>query len=152
MFIGFYVPVTGSQLQHAWLQLLNGDADVENAYAGLEKKGKGKKGKGAARVADGPIQSEDKKLMHSLDMLGAFATLKVHSHAQQTQVQHQLETLQQAVMQHASIVSCCNRNVSTQSTGQKDCVVSLETHCSHPHACRHASMMFVLTQIGTWPY
>ena len=51
-------------------------ADVENAYAGLEKKGKGKKGKGAAKAADSS-QTEDKKLMHSLDMLGAFATLKV---------------------------------------------------------------------------
>ena len=56
-------------------------ADVENAYAGLEKKGKGKKGKGvaaASKAAEGS-QQEDKKLMHSLDMLGAFATLKVHS-------------------------------------------------------------------------
>lgn len=55
-------------------------ADVENAYAGLEKKGKGKKGKGvaaASKAAEGS-QQEDKKLMHSLDMLGAFATLKVH--------------------------------------------------------------------------
>ena len=52
-------------------------ADVENAYAGLEKKGKGKKGKGAAKAADSS-QTEDKKLMHSLDMLGAFATLKVY--------------------------------------------------------------------------
>ena len=53
-------------------------ADVENAYAGLEKKGKGKKGKGAAaRAVEGLNQPEDKKLMHSLDMLGAFATLKV---------------------------------------------------------------------------
>lgn len=51
-------------------------ADVENAYAGLEKKGKGKKGKGSSKVADSS-QAEDKKLMHSLDMLGAFATLKV---------------------------------------------------------------------------
>ena len=51
-------------------------ADVENAYAGLEKKGKGKKGKGAAAKAESS-QPEDKKLMHSLDMLGAFATLKV---------------------------------------------------------------------------
>ena len=52
-------------------------ADVENAYAGLEKKGKGKKGKGAAGRASESSQLEDKKLMHSLDMLGAFATLKV---------------------------------------------------------------------------
>jgi hypothetical protein len=57
-------------------------ADVENAYAGLEKKGKGKKGKGkkgkgAAAKATESSQPEDKKLMHSLDMLGAFATLKV---------------------------------------------------------------------------
>lgn len=52
-------------------------ADVENAYAGLEKKGKGKKGKVAAKAAEGSSQPEDKKLMHSLDMLGAFATLKV---------------------------------------------------------------------------
>lgn len=52
-------------------------ADVENAYAGLEKKGKGKKGKGAVKSAEGPSQPEDKKLLHSLDMLGAFATLKV---------------------------------------------------------------------------
>ncbi len=52
-------------------------ADVENAYAGLEKKGKGKKGKGAAARATESSQPEDKKLMHSLDMLGAFATLKV---------------------------------------------------------------------------
>lgn len=59
----------------------NCGADVENAYAGLEKKGKGKKGKVAAKVADGPAQPEDKKLMHSLDMLGAFATLKVCTHA-----------------------------------------------------------------------
>lgn len=51
-------------------------ADVENAYAGLEKKGKGKKGKGAAKATDSS-RPEDKKLMHSLDMLGAFATLKV---------------------------------------------------------------------------
>ena len=51
-------------------------ADVENAYAGLEKKGKGKKGKGSSKAVDGS-QAEDKKLMHSLDMLGAFATLKV---------------------------------------------------------------------------
>ena len=54
-------------------------ADVENAYAGLEKKGKGKKGKVAAKAAEGPSQPDDKKLMHSLDMLGAFATLKVCS-------------------------------------------------------------------------
>lgn len=54
-------------------------ADVENAYAGLEKKGKGKKGKGAAKAVEGAGagQGDDKKLMHSLDMLGAFATLKV---------------------------------------------------------------------------
>lgn len=54
-------------------------ADVENAYAGLERKGKGKKGKGAvkAAAAEGSSQAEDKKLLHSLDMLGAFATLKV---------------------------------------------------------------------------
>ena len=45
----------------------------------MEKKGKGKKGKGgpAAKAAPQGSQPEDKKLLHSLDMLGAFATLKV---------------------------------------------------------------------------
>ena len=55
---------------------------MENAYAGLEKKGKGKKGKGAARASEASSQPEDKKLMHSLDMLGAFATLKVCAYSQ----------------------------------------------------------------------
>lgn len=69
--------------------------DVENAYAGLEKKGKGKKGKGAAKAADSS-QPEDKKLMHSLDMLGAFATLKV------TLQQHKLLVFGQTSCWHLS--------------------------------------------------
>lgn len=70
--------------------------DVENAYAGLEKKGKGKKGKGvaaASKAAEGS-QQEDKKLMHSLDMLGAFATLKVEVPLSTSKVEETLTGIQ----------------------------------------------------------
>lgn len=67
--------------------------DVENAYAGLEKKGKGKKGKGAAAKAESS-QPEDKKLMHSLDMLGAFATLKVEVPLTTSKVEETLTAIQ----------------------------------------------------------
>ncbi|KAL3151875.1 hypothetical protein ABBQ38_012836 [Trebouxia sp. C0009 RCD-2024] len=68
--------------------------DVENAYAGLEKKVKGKKGKGAARAAEGSGQPEDKKLLHSLDMLGAFATLKVEVPLTTSKVQETLGAIE----------------------------------------------------------
>lgn len=73
--------------------------EVENAYAGLEKKSKGKKGKGKGqagveRGTEGP-QQEDKKLMHSLDMLGAFATLKVEVPLTTSKVEETLTAIQE---------------------------------------------------------